>query len=49
MRNQLDGSSRRVRTIDFAEIKMWDLEVLVWDSGISVVFAGYSSKKRDSW
>ena len=27
--------------------EMWDLEVLVRDSGMSVVFAAYSSKKRD--
>ena len=48
MCNQLDGSSRAV-SAQLHRNEMWDLEVLVWDSGISVVFAGYSSKKRDSW
>ena len=43
MRNQLDGCSRRVRAIDLG------FELLVQDSGISVVFAGCSSKKPDSW
>ena len=46
VRNQLAGA-QSVR--NYTEMKMWDLEVLVRDSGISVVFAGYSSKKRDSW
>ena len=29
--------------------KMWEFEVLMRDSGMSCVFAGYSSKKRDGW
>ena len=37
------------RTQSLHRNEMWDLEVLVRDSGKSVVFAGYSSKKRDSW
>ena len=32
-----------------AQSKMWEFEVLLRDSGISGVFAGYSSKKRDGW
>ena len=34
---------RRVRS------KMWEFEVLMPDSGMSGVFSGYSSKKRDGW
>ena len=29
--------------------KMWEFEVLMRDSGMSSVFAGYSSKKWDGW
>ena len=29
--------------------KMWEFEVLMRDSGMSCVFSGYSSKKRDGW
>ena len=43
--NQLDVGSCAVS----ARNEMWDLEVLVRDSGIGVVFAGYSSKNRDCW
>ena len=32
-----------------AQPKMWEFELLIADSGMSLVFAGYSSKKRDSW
>ena len=32
-----------------AQPKMWEYEVLMWDSGMSGVFAGYSSKKWDGW
>ena len=32
-----------------ARSKMWEFEVLMRDSGMSGVFAGYSSKKRDGW
>ena len=50
VRNQLAGRVARSQCATiYTEMKMWDLEVLVRDSGISVVFAGYSSKKRDSW
>ena len=39
------GSAARAR----AQPKMWEFEVLMRDSGMSCVFAGYSSKKRDGW
>ena len=29
--------------------KMWEFEVQMRDSGMSCVFAGYSSKKQDGW
>ena len=29
--------------------KMWEFEVLMRDSEMSGVFAGYSRKKRDGW
>ena len=32
-----------------AQPKMWEFEVLMRDSGMNCVFAGYSSKKRDGW
>ena len=32
-----------------AQPKMWEFEILMRDSGMSCVFAGYSSKKRDGW
>ena len=32
-----------------AQPKMWEFEVLMRDSGMSCVFAGYSSKKWDGW
>ena len=32
-----------------AQSKMWEFEVLMRDSGMSCVFSGYSSKKRDGW
>ena len=48
MCNQQDGGSRAV-SAQLHRNEMWDLEVLVRDSGMSVVFAGYSSKKRDCW
>ena len=32
-----------------AQSKMWELEVLMRDSGMSGVFAGYSSKNWDGW
>ena len=32
-----------------AQSKMWEFEVLIQDCGMSGVFAGYSSKKRDGW
>ena len=32
-----------------ARSKMWEFEVLMRDSGMNGVFAGYSSKKRDGW
>ena len=32
-----------------AQPKMWEYEVLMRDSGMSCIFAGYSSKKRDGW
>ena len=32
-----------------ARSKMRDFEMLLRDSGMSGVFAGYSSKKRDGW
>ena len=32
-----------------AQHKMWEFEVLMRDSWMSCVFAGYSSKKRDGW
>ena len=28
---------------------MWEFELLIRDSGMSGVFAGYSSKNRDGW
>ena len=39
------GCAARAR----AQPKMWEFEVLMRDSGMSCVFAGYSSKKRDGW
>ena len=32
-----------------AQSKIWEFEVLMRDIGMSGVFAGYSSKKRDGW
>ena len=32
-----------------AQPKMWEFGVQMRDSGMSCVFAGYSSKKRDGW
>ena len=32
-----------------AQPKMWKFEVQILDSGMSCVFGGYSSKKRDGW
>ena len=35
--------------VQSAQPKMWEFEVLMWDSGMSGVFAGYSSEKQDGW
>ena len=45
MCNQLDGGSRAV-SAQLHRNEMWDLEVLVWDSGISAVLRDIQAKSR---